>query len=303
MADSVLVIGASGFQGGAVARTLMERGYNVTAAARRTEKLAPLTHKGATAVQLDLTEAKSVAEAARGVDYAFFHAPMGLAGPGTEDAEENALSALLDAGVRHIAFNVGFALPPEPVGAPHLDGRIHLVNKLLETGRCTVFVPTGYLENFVAPWSAPVVLEGKLKYPLSPEVRVAWVTNEDVGAATAAAFQTPEAAGKRLRVAGPEILTLPEVAERIGKALGHGVTFEQINGPKYAEMLAPFLGEQTAQMIGQSYDKMANDQNPLMTPDTSETRALLGVKFTSVYDWARRQDWTRASKGQAAQAE
>jgi uncharacterized protein YbjT (DUF2867 family) len=288
MAQSVLVIGAGGAQGGPVADAAISAGYDVLAAGRNMDKLSGLEAHGATPVRVDLTDTDSVREAAARADLAFFHAPMGLGG-GVE-AESAAVQGILDGGVEHLAYNVGFALPPDPVGAPQLDARIEFVNELLERAPVTIFVPTGYLENFSAPWSAPHIADGELCYPLAEHVRVAWVTNEDVGSCAIAAFGRPEhARGRRFRIAGPESLTLPEVAERIGDGIGREVSFRRVSGDEYAEMLAPFVGEETAQMIGASYDRMAEDQNPLMTPDISETIEALGVRFTTVEEWARRR--------------
>jgi uncharacterized protein YbjT (DUF2867 family) len=246
---------------------------------------------GAEAVQVDLKDPEAVRRAAEKAELAFFHAPMGLSGGNQEGSERRAIRAILDGGVRQLAFNVGFALPAEETGVPPMDTRIALVNELLEEGKTTVFVPTGYLENFLAPWSAPHILDGELLYPLSPHVRVSWVTNEDIGRAAAAAFTLPQARGRRLRVAGPAALTMPEVAEQIGKALGRKVVFRQISGGEYAELLAPFVGRETADMIGSNYDRMADEQNPLMTPDITETEELLGMRFSTVYEWAKARSW------------
>ncbi|NBF41308.1 MAG: NmrA family NAD(P)-binding protein [Spirochaetes bacterium] len=288
MGKTVLVIGAGGAQGGPVAEAALAAGYDVRAAGRSMDKLTGLKAGGATPVRVDLSDPDSVRAAAARADLAFFHAPMGLGG-GVE-VEAAAVQAILDGGVDHLVYNVGFALPPEPVGAPPLDARIDFVNELLERAPVTVFVPTGYLENFSAPWSAPRIADGELAYPLAEHVRVAWVTNDDVGACAVAAFGRPDrTGGRRLRVAGPERLTLPEVADRIGSGIGHAVSFRRVSGAEYAEMLAPFVGEETARMIGESYDRMAEDRNPLMTPDTSETTDALGVRFTTVEEWARRR--------------
>lgn len=76
-------------------------------------------------------------------------------------------------------------------------------------------------------------------------------TNEDVGACVVRAFQRPDAArGRRFPVAGPEALTLPEVAERLGRALDRNVRFRQTTGQEYGQMMAPYLGEQLAAAIG-----------------------------------------------------
>lgn len=64
--------------------------------------------------------------------------------------------------------------------------------------------------------------------PLPPDARNAWVTNDDVGAVTAAALRTPASRGRWLRLAGPEILTLPDVAVRLGRALGRDVEFTSL---------------------------------------------------------------------------
>jgi len=287
MAKKVLVIGATGTQGGAVARKLLKEDYDVLAASREENRLTELVELGAEPVTLDLRDPHSVEYAASKADWAFFHAPMGIGGPEEEDVEEKALKAILKADVKHVSYSTGFALPPEPVGVPQMDNRVQLVNKVLKAGRTTVFVPTGYLENFSAPWSVPYIRNGELLYPLSPGVRIAWVTNDDVGACTAAAFLTPKSKGKRLRVAGPESLTLPEVAKQIGDAIGRTVSYRQVNGQEYADLLAPYMDEETAEIIGAGYERIANEQNPLMTPDTSQTQELLGVTFTSVYEWAK----------------
>ncbi|AHC14937.1 SDR family oxidoreductase [Salinispira pacifica] len=289
MSDAVLVIGASGTQGGAAARILLKQGFHVLAGARNVQRLSALEGEGAEAVHVDLNEPSTVKQAGGKARFAYFHMPMSVSGPGSVETERNALTALLDAGVEHIVYNTGFALPPEPVGSP-MDERIKLLQDFLQGGKVTVLVPTGYLENFNAPWSAPRIARGELLYPQKEDLKVAWVTNEDLGRCAAAAFNTPKSRGRWLRVAGPQELNFNQAADELGRALGKEVTFHRISGKEYAELLAPHLGEQLAQMIGHGYEQMGETQNPLMTPDTSETESLLGVQFTSLYDWARSRD-------------
>ncbi len=64
---------------------------------------------------------------------------------------------------------------------------------------------------------------------------------------------------------GPEALTLPQVAEQMSQAIGRRVQFRQISGDEYAGLLEPYLG--------------------------SETEQLLGVHFSSVYEWAKQRTW------------
>jgi len=67
---TVLVTGATGQQGGAVARTLLSRGHSVKALTRRPDSDAArlLASAGANIVAGDLADAASVIDAAKGVD-------------------------------------------------------------------------------------------------------------------------------------------------------------------------------------------------------------------------------------------
>jgi uncharacterized protein YbjT (DUF2867 family) len=192
---TVLVVGATGTQGGPVARALLEAGYAVRTATRDPEGPAAraLRDLGADPVAVDLRDVDTVGRAADGARLAFLHLPMSLGGPEGAGAERDAAHALAKVGVDHIVLNTGMALPEEPVGNPMLDGRIAFARSLLDDG-ATVLVPTGYMENFSAPWSAPHVLAGELRYPLPPDAVNAWVTNADVGASVVGAFAHADAA-------------------------------------------------------------------------------------------------------------
>lgn len=72
----VLVTGATGFVGGALARQLLEQGAQVTALARSPYKAAPLSAHGARIVQGDLRDAKAVQSATEGAEFTFHVAAL-----------------------------------------------------------------------------------------------------------------------------------------------------------------------------------------------------------------------------------
>jgi uncharacterized protein YbjT (DUF2867 family) len=291
MARTALVVGSTGSQGRPTALALLEAGWQVRAVTRSAGRAADLVALGAEAVEADLRDPASLRAAAEGADAAYFHLPMSVAGPQGGHVEAAALQALADGGVGHLVVNVGMALPDEPIGVPMLDGRVAAVRALLEQG-ATVLMPTGYMENFAAAWSRPHVVAGELRYPRPADDPIAWVTSDDVGAATVGALAAPERSrGARYRLAGPEVLTFEQVAATLGEVLGRPVVFRQITGAEYAEMIAPVLGEQLAAGIGAGYDQMPPFPNPLMAPDTTPAREELGVTFTPLAAWAARQDW------------
>jgi nucleoside-diphosphate-sugar epimerase len=90
----VLVTGATGLIGGAVARRLALAGHEVVGLARSDASAAKLADQGYTAVHGDLADTASIAEAARGVD-AVVHA----ASPGDQNIavyDEMATRAIID---------------------------------------------------------------------------------------------------------------------------------------------------------------------------------------------------------------
>src|SRR3989441_13061006 len=68
---TILVAGATGQQGGSVARALVKRGHRVRGLTRNPEKIKELKTLGLEGVRGDLTDKSSLAPALRGVD-AFF---------------------------------------------------------------------------------------------------------------------------------------------------------------------------------------------------------------------------------------
>jgi nucleoside-diphosphate-sugar epimerase len=67
---TVFVVGATGTQGGPVARALLEAGYPVRAASRSPERAADLAAQGAEPVAVDLLDPDFVARAAAGTELA-----------------------------------------------------------------------------------------------------------------------------------------------------------------------------------------------------------------------------------------
>ena len=91
----ILVTGATGLIGGAVARRLASAGHEVVGLARSDASAAKLAGQGYTAVHGDLADAASVAEAARGAD-AVVHAASPSDG-NRAAYDEAATRAIIDA--------------------------------------------------------------------------------------------------------------------------------------------------------------------------------------------------------------
>ncbi len=110
----ILILGASGFVGGRLAKALLAEGYAVRCVARNPAKVADLDAAGAQIVQGDIADAASMMRAVEGMEavYISIHTispqPNGAAGAGFMDIEiaglENLLAACRAHGVRRLIY-------------------------------------------------------------------------------------------------------------------------------------------------------------------------------------------------------
>jgi uncharacterized protein YbjT (DUF2867 family) len=229
----VLVIGATGAQGGATARELAARGGREVRALVR-DPQAPaaqaLAELGITLVQGDLNDEASLRAAMAGVHGVFsvqnFMTPAGLGG---EVRQGRAVArAARDTGVAHVVYSsVGGA--ERHSGVPHFDSKRHIERYLDELGvPNTVLRPTFFMDNFAA--HGPQEVEGTLvvQLGLKPDTLVQFIAVEDIGWFAAEAFDKPaEYLGRQVEIAGDE-LTAAEVAGAFAARTGKPARFEEV---------------------------------------------------------------------------
>ena len=122
----VLVTGATGNQGGAVARALLEEGHRVRALTRSLEspKAKKLKERGAELAQGEFDNPASLRQAAEGVDAVF---AMGTPFGGGVDVEIKQAKSLLDAakaaGVTHLVYS-SVSDADRKTEIPHFDSQV-----------------------------------------------------------------------------------------------------------------------------------------------------------------------------------
>lgn len=226
---NILVTGATGQQGGAVARCLLSKGQNVRVLTRSPEKAKELAEKGAVVIRGDFEDKQGLTEALKGVDGVFLMGTPFEKGPQAEvEQGKTAVMACWKAGVPHIVYSSVCAADLE-TGIPHFESKATVERHIRETGQAyTILRPVWFMENFSSPWLYPSIEQGVLTTPLRPDRKLQMIALSDIGEFATAAFLRPkEFVGKEIDLAGDE-LSLPEVAQQISCFMNREVRYEQI---------------------------------------------------------------------------
>jgi uncharacterized protein YbjT (DUF2867 family) len=237
-AGPVLVIGATGQQGGAVARALLGRGRAVRAFVRDENKAAArqLHEAGASLVSGDLDAPGSVRAAMNSVSGVFLALTMmtgprvTLEGVAAEERRGKAVASLAaEAGIGHLVYSsIGGA--GQHTGISFMESKARIEEHIGALGLpATIVRPASFMDNF-ASFNRPVLDDGELVISLAlrPQTRLPLVAVRDIGALVAIAFEHPERyAGEHVHLAG-DCLTGPQVAEAFARACGQPARFRQL---------------------------------------------------------------------------
>jgi uncharacterized protein YbjT (DUF2867 family) len=225
---TVLVTGATGHQGGALARTLLEKGHRVRAFTRKPDSPAAqqLKQRGAEIAVGSLEDRTSLEPAMRGADAVFLMGTPFEAGEVAEVRQGKVgVDAAKAAGVKHLVYtSVGSA--DRSTGIPHFDSKYEIELYLRASGvPHTILAPVWFMENFISPWFLPALKDGKLAMPLPPTRSLQMIALENIGRLAALAIEQPDAfLGKRIDLASDEV-TVPQVADTISRLSGQSVQY------------------------------------------------------------------------------
>lgn len=292
---TVLVIGATGNQGGATARALLDRGVAVRALVRdtRSDKAQALQERGAELVIGDLDDAASLVAAAEGADGVFsipYPDVTDLAGDAEVVRGRNVVEAARKAGVAQVVHSsvsgAGEFHRTQPGWAEgrwdkHYWESKAAIDEAVRTGgfeRWTVLKPATFMENLTGwsylfgDWSSGTIVTG-----FAADTRIPWIAVDDIGEAAAIAFTEPgRLDGMDVELAG-DMLTMTETAAILSE-----VTGRTISAPVLTPLEAVERGMLPAMVNG------VERINANGTPARPEDVRALGLPTTDFRTWARR---------------
>lgn len=229
---TVLVLGATGNQGGAVARQMLDTGCAVRAMTRKpeSEKARELARMGAEIVQGDLNDTRSLEQALKGVWGVFAVFTMAESGVRWEEEQGKRFAELArDKGVRHYVYS-SVASAGRKTGIPHFESKWQIEETVRGLGfpSHVILRPAFFMENFLGPMVRPGLEQGRLVMPLKPSTRLQMIAVEDIGKFARLAFDKFQQLNRsEIDLAGDE-KTMLETADILSRELGREIKFEQI---------------------------------------------------------------------------
>jgi uncharacterized protein YbjT (DUF2867 family) len=271
----ILVLGATGGQGGAVAVALRDRGTPVRAMVRQPDKPSArrLADRGVDVVAGSLDDRAALGGAMRGVDAVFALTTPFETGVDAEVTQGSAIvTVALDAQVPHMVFS-SVASADQQTGVPHFESKAIIENELVSSGLpYTIVGPTYFFDNALGGDNR--IQAGILDLPLPPDRPLQQLARSDLGAFVANVLRDPQSyAGQRIDLAS-DAVTPQRMAEVLSEVLGRTVRHEQtlldsIRNPDMFAMWRFLNGP------GYRVDVEAlRDENP-------------DIALTSFADWAR----------------
>src|SRR5512145_2351923 len=206
----IAVTGATGQQGGAVARKLLADGWNVRALTRDLNKPAAqaLASAGAELIAGDMDSRSDLDAAFKGVYGVFSVQNFWLPNVGFEGEirqGRNVADAAKAAGVQHLVYSsVGAAR--RGMGQKHFESKWIIEQHIHSLDMpYTILRPAAFFENF--NWERAAILNGTFNaLGLRAEKERQLIAVEDVGVFAALAFANPDQyIGKTIELAGDEL--------------------------------------------------------------------------------------------------
>jgi len=221
---AVVVTGGTGKQGGAVVKSLLERGHEVRAVTRSTEsvKARELANAGVTLVRASLEDTAALTKALEGATSLFAMTTPFEGGTQAETRQGiSAADAAKAAGVHLVFTSVGSA--NRQTGIPHFDSKYEVEEYIARSA----YAPRSWRPSI--SWRTSISAQSSSRRaiyatPLPPTRQLAQVAVADIGAVAVRLLEDPgRFAGKRFDLGGDE-LTGNDVVAILSRVTGRPFT-------------------------------------------------------------------------------
>ncbi len=236
----ILVAGATGTQGGAVARELATLGYHVRGLTRNPDSPSAkeLATLGVEMVRGDFDDAASLDRAFAGAYGAFSVQQYRGVGVDGEIRQGKAFAdAARRAGVKHFVYT-SVAKAPLGTGVPQFESKLEIENHVRSLKLpFTIIRPASFMSGF-EEFRADAQ-NGEFSGPLPADLARVYIAPRDIGKFAAEAFEHPDTwLGRAETIAGDQI-SYANIAAAMSRVLGKPVRYRQIPWEDYKATATP----------------------------------------------------------------
>jgi len=245
-----------------------------------------LAEQGAEIIAFDLSDEASTCAALVGTEGVYYCSPLAA---GQEDPfgverswGRHVLTGATAAGIKHLVF-LSIQGPETAPGVEMLETKRKLERDLAAADLPhTVLRANTFMDN--PGWLAKdELLAGRFSMPLSPSAVVQPVAVRDIAEVAALALESGPK-NRFFNVLGPDPLTLSEMTEIIGQALGRPIEYVELSDEEFVARLGPFIGPPLAQALAATYRLWEREG---AVGDTAPLEQEFGISMTSCEDYAR----------------
>jgi uncharacterized protein YbjT (DUF2867 family) len=220
----ILVSGATGQQGGSLARLLLQKKHKVYALTRNTQSSAAqdLRNMGASIVKGDLDDPNSLQHAVKDVQSVFL---MGTPFEDGTEGETRRGKSMADIAkennIEHLVYS-SVANADKNTGIPHFESKYKVEQHIKNLGLpYTIIGPTFFMENLLGPG----LEQGQLALPLSPSTTLQQSALENIAEFSALVLERRKLfLGKRIDIASDEV-TGEQATNILSNVLGYKIRY------------------------------------------------------------------------------
>jgi uncharacterized protein YbjT (DUF2867 family) len=231
----ILVFGATGQQGGSVAKALRSGGWNVRALVRNpsSDNAKALAAIGIELVRGDLEDGQSIQNAMAGVHGVFSVQPSSGQGAayGVTDEDEirygkTIADIALENGVRHFVYSSTNAAGDSKTGMGHFDSKSEIEAHVRSLGMThTIVRPSAFMEILMLPGMG--LDKGEFTFFMRADQPMQFIAAEDIGKIVARIFAAPERfANRTIEIAG-DAVTGTALASKFSAITGHSIAYHR----------------------------------------------------------------------------
>jgi len=276
----ILVTGATGQQGGTLAKLLLQKNHKVYALVRNIQSSTAqeLKKEGANLVKGDLNNLDSLEQAVNGVDSIF------LMGTPFEDGTEGETrrgklmaDIAKEKNVKHLVYS-SVANADRNTGIPHFESKYKVEQHIQNLGiPYTIIGPTFFMENLLT-YLKPGLEQGQLALPLSPSSILQQSAVQNIAEFSALVLEHSKTfLDKRIDIASDEV-TGEQATKVLSNELGRKISYVHIPLDRVRE------GNEDMARMFEWYEKVGTGIDiPSLHQEYPQ------VNWLSFKDWAKSQ--------------